>query len=223
MGAVPNQLAKRLCKSLFQIALACIDQLRSSSRRNRTSVRCLVIVPCVLVRKEYRRQLEAGQFGERRSSGPADDQACLWIERREITEKRLHIRFDLEALPSRRRALVVILSDCFCDGAELRDALQHLRFQKHDLALFHLLDPLELAFEFDRPVRFVDMEGSQSIVTEPATVRAEYQAQLRRFLGRLRDDCHEFNADYRRVTLDQPYDQVLADFLAERARHATRS
>ena len=76
---------------------------------------------------------------------------------------------------ARRRALVVILSDCFCDSDELRDALQHLRFQKHDLALFHLLDPLELAFEFDRPVRFVDMEGSQSIVTEPATVRAEYQ------------------------------------------------
>ena len=122
-----------------------------------------------------------------------------------------------------RRALVVILSDCFCDGTELRDALQHLRYQKHDLALFHLLDPLELAFEFDRPVRFVDMEGSQSIVTEPATVRAEYQAQLRRFLETLRDDCHEFNADYRRVTLDQSYDQVLADFLAERARHATRS
>ena len=124
---------------------------------------------------------------------------------------------------ARRRALVVILSDCFCDSDALRDALQHLRFQKHDLALFHLLDPLELDFEFDRPVRFVDMEGSQSIVTEPATVRAEYQAQLKRFLEKLRDDCHEFNADYRRVTLDQPYDQVLADFLTERARHATRA
>ena len=124
---------------------------------------------------------------------------------------------------ARRRALVVILSDCFCDGDALRDALQHLRFQKHDLALFHLLDPLELDFEFDRPVRFVDMEGSQSIITEPATVRAEYQAQLKLFLGKLRDDCHEFNADYRRVTLDQPYGQVLADFLTERARHATRA
>ncbi len=124
---------------------------------------------------------------------------------------------------ARRRALVVILSDCFCDGDALRDALQHLRFQKHDLALFHLLDPLELDFEFDRPVRFVDMEGSQSIITEPATVRAEYQAQLKRFLGKLRDDCHEFNADYRRVTLDRPYGEVMADFLTERSRHATRA
>ena len=124
---------------------------------------------------------------------------------------------------ARRRALVVILSDCFCDGDALRDALQHLRFQKHDLALFHLLDPLELDFEFDRPVRFVDMEGSQSIITEPATVRAEYKAQLKRFLGKLRDDCHEFNADYRRVTLDQPYGEVMANFLTERARHSTRA
>ena len=124
---------------------------------------------------------------------------------------------------ARRRALVVILSDCFCDGDALRDALQHLRFQKHDLALFHLLDPLELDFDFDRPVRFVDMEGSQSIITEPATVRAEYQAQLKRFLGKLRDDCHEFNADYRRVTLDQPYGEVMANFLTERARHSTRA
>ena len=124
---------------------------------------------------------------------------------------------------ARRRALVIILSDCFCDGTELRDALQHLRYQKHDLALFHLLDPLELDFEFDRPVRFVDMEGSQSIVTEPATVRSEYQAQLKHFLEKLRDDCHEFNADYRRVTMDQPYEKVLADFLTARARQATRS
>ena len=124
---------------------------------------------------------------------------------------------------AKRRALVVILSDCFCDGDALRDALQHLRFQKHDLALFHLLDPLELDFEFDRPVRFVDMEGSQSIITEPATVRAEYKAQLKHFLGKLRDDCHEFNADYRRVTLDQPYGEVMANFLTERARHSTRA
>ena len=61
---------------------------------------------------------------------------------------------------------------------------------------------MELDFTFDRPVRFVDMEGSHSIVTEPATIRAEYQTELNRFLERLRTDCHEFNADYRRVTTD---------------------
>ena len=74
----------------------------------------------------------------------------------------------------------------------------------------------------DRPVRFVDMEGSHSIVTEPATIRAEYQTELNRFLERLRTDCHEFNADYRRVTTDLPYDKLLADFLTERAGRGKR-
>ena len=83
-----------------------------------------------------------------------------------------------------------------------------------------LLDPLELDFTFDQPVRFVDMEGSQSIVTEPATIRAEYHLQLKKFLKKLETDCHEFNADYRRVTTDQPYDNVLADFLNERAKRS---
>jgi hypothetical protein len=66
------------------------------------------------------------------------------------------------------------------------------------------------------------MEGSHSIVTEPATIRGEYQTELNRFLERLRTDCHEFNADYRRVTTDLPYDKVLADFLTERAGRGKR-
>ena len=54
----------------------------------------------------------------------------------------------------RRRALVVVISDFFCPIDDLIPCLQHLRFQKHDLAIFQLLDPLETDFEFERPMRF---------------------------------------------------------------------
>ena len=120
----------------------------------------------------------------------------------------------------RRRALVIIFSDFFADPAALLNCFQHLRFQKHDLVVFHLLDRMELDFQFDRPVRFVDLESSFSLVTEPATIREEYLQQLRSFLGRLKDGCHEFKADYRQVVTDQDYGKVLADFLVERARYA---
>jgi uncharacterized protein (DUF58 family) len=120
----------------------------------------------------------------------------------------------------RPRALVVVFSDLFHDPEELLSAFQHLRFRKHDLAIFHLLDPAELKFEFDRPVRFVDLESTGSIVTEPSLVRATYLAELERFLARLTAGCREFKADYRRVLTDQPYDRVLADFLVERAQFA---
>ena len=62
-----------------------------------------------------------------------------------------------------QRALVVILSDLFCDTNALADALQHLRFRKHDIAVFHLLDKQEIEFDFERPHRFGDMEDNASV------------------------------------------------------------
>jgi len=76
------------------------------------------------------------------------------------------------------RALVIVISDFFCELEPLLNCFQHLRFQKHDLALFQLLDRAEVEFQFDRPVRFVDLESSLSIVTEPSSIRDEYLSQL---------------------------------------------
>jgi uncharacterized protein (DUF58 family) len=120
----------------------------------------------------------------------------------------------------RPRGLVVVISDLFHDPEEMLGAFQHLRFRKHDLAVFHLLDQAEIRFEFDRPVRFVDLESTGSIVTEPSIIREQYLSELNRFLNRIQAGCREFKADYRRVTTDQPYERVLADFLVERAQFA---
>jgi len=120
----------------------------------------------------------------------------------------------------RRRALVIVFSDFFTEPEPLMNCFQHLRFQKHDLAVFQLLDRMETDFQFDRPVRFVDLESAFSLVTEPATVREEYLRQLHQFLEYLRAGCHEFNADYRQVITERSYSDVLADFLVERARAA---
>jgi len=120
----------------------------------------------------------------------------------------------------RRRALVVVVSDFFCDLEPLLNCFQHLRFQKHDLAVFQLLDRAELEFQFDRPVRFVDLESSMSVVTEPSMIRDEYLRQLRMFLESLRRGCNEFGVDYRQVVTDQDYERVLADFLVARVNLA---
>jgi uncharacterized protein (DUF58 family) len=118
----------------------------------------------------------------------------------------------------RPRALITVFSDLFHDPEELMSAFQHVRFKKHDLAVFHLLDPAELKFEFDRPVRFVDLETNSSLVTEPALIREQYLSELNAFLAHMQSGCREFKADYRRVTTDQSYERVLADFLVERAQ-----
>ncbi|MBI2928414.1 MAG: DUF58 domain-containing protein [Verrucomicrobia bacterium] len=120
----------------------------------------------------------------------------------------------------RRRALVIIFSDFFCDLEPLLSCFQHFRFEKHDLTVFHLLDRVELDFRFERPVRFVDLESSFSLVTEPGVIREEYLRQLQGFMAQLRAGCHEFKAEYHQVVTDQNYEKVVADFLVERARNA---
>jgi uncharacterized protein (DUF58 family) len=115
-----------------------------------------------------------------------------------------------------RRALVIVISDFFCPVTELMECLQHLRFQKHDLAILRLLDPQETNFQFDRPMRFQDMEGPMSLVTEPAVIRDAYLDQLNQHRAALKQGCLEFNVDFREVITDQPYEGILADFLTER-------
>jgi uncharacterized protein (DUF58 family) len=115
-----------------------------------------------------------------------------------------------------QRAFVVILSDLFTDSAALGDALQHLRYRKHDISVFHLMDPLELGFEFDRPHRFVDLEDGTSIVAEPNLIADEYKAALRDFLTTVRAKCHDASADYQLVTTDTPLEPLLREFLTAR-------
>jgi len=129
-----------------------------------------------------------------------------------------HLIADLHALAEkiRRRALVIVFSDCFADPVALLNCFQHLRFRKHDLAVFHLLDRAEIDFHFDRPIRFVDMESTASVVAEPGLIDARYRAAVDGYLATLRDGCREFKVDYRRVITDEDYEQVLATFLLAR-------
>jgi uncharacterized protein (DUF58 family) len=115
-----------------------------------------------------------------------------------------------------QRAFIVILSDLFTDPDALGDALQHLRYRKHDISVFHLMDPMEIAFEFDRPHRFVDLEDNTSLVVEPNLIAEEYKTALRDFLTAVRAKCHDAAADYQLVTTDAPLEPLLRDFLTAR-------
>lgn len=121
-----------------------------------------------------------------------------------------------------QRAFVVILSDLFTDPEALGDALQHLRYRKHDISVFHLMDPLELGFDFDRPHRFVDLEDGTSLVVEPTLIAEEYKTALRDFLAAVKAKCHDAAADYQLVTTDAPLEPLLREFLTARLPKSKR-
>ena len=126
----------------------------------------------------------------------------------------------LHALAERipQRSLVLLFSDCFTPVDALLPCFQHLRFRKHDLAVFHLLDRAELDFDFTHPTRFVDLETQAALLAEPEIVRARYFEELHRYLAQLKSGCREYKTEYRRVVTDEDYEQVVSRFLMERAR-----
>jgi uncharacterized protein (DUF58 family) len=117
----------------------------------------------------------------------------------------------------RQRALVVILSDLFMDPVELAGCFGHLRFRRHDVALFHLLDPQELRFDFRRPTRFVDMEGGSPLFADPIDIATRYRQALDTHLAAIRGIVLEQGIDHHRVSLDEDFEKILARFLVGRA------
>jgi uncharacterized protein (DUF58 family) len=116
----------------------------------------------------------------------------------------------------RQRALVIIFSDLFVPPAELKHAIQHLRFRKHDVAAFHLLDESEITFEFDQPARFIDMEGGDPVLADPSIIARNYRRAVKQYLADLDEIVRTTGVDYHRVKLHERYDDVLVRFLLGR-------
>ncbi len=118
----------------------------------------------------------------------------------------------------RQRALVIVFSDFLTPLDDLLGCFEHMRFRKHDLAVFHLLDRQEFDFSFDRPIRFAGMEGEGHILADPAVIKADYQRELDRFLATMEHGCREFGVDYHRVFTDMDYEAAIAAFLLKRLK-----
>jgi uncharacterized protein (DUF58 family) len=118
----------------------------------------------------------------------------------------------------RQRALVVILSDFFIEPSILRNCFEHLRFRHHDVAAFHLLDPEELSFPFQRPTRFIDLEGGPAIFAEPSEIADRYHKALKGYLDELRQVVLTTAVDYQRIDTSETYESVLTRFLIDRSR-----
>src|SRR5690606_346568 len=120
-----------------------------------------------------------------------------------------------------RRSLIVILSDMIDDAADsgaLFSALQHLRYNKHEVILFHITEGfLEVDFNFEnRPYEFVDMETGERVRLQPQQIKEDYTKKMRDFRQIVENQCHQYSIDYIPIDLSVPVEQALYAFLWKR-------
>ena len=117
-----------------------------------------------------------------------------------------------------RREIVMIFSDFLTDLEALEPALQRLRYQKHEVVLFHILHHDELTFRFEGQVRFRGLEGLEELTTQPDDLRSLYLQALAQYTNRFDDLCRANRVERVPVDTSRPVGEILADYLNERNR-----
>ncbi|MCD8413589.1 DUF58 domain-containing protein [Tenacibaculum finnmarkense] len=122
-----------------------------------------------------------------------------------------------------RRSLIFLFTDMFQttkNEEELFDALRHLKFNKHEVILFHTYDKkTELLFNFDNsPKKFVDIETGEEINLHPDNIQKQYTELSEIQHKNLKNKCLQYKIDYIPVDINEGFDKILTTYLISRQK-----
>ncbi|GAB2694705.1 DUF58 domain-containing protein [Mucilaginibacter koreensis] len=128
------------------------------------------------------------------------------------------------AQEAHQRSLIIIFSDMLENSAQpdhanaLFAALQHLKYNKHEVLIFNVNDRLhEQEFSFDnRPHRFVDAETGEQVNIHPHQMRDIYKTAYQEYRHQLQLKCAQFGVDWVDADIQQGYYNLLKEYLIKR-------
>lgn len=122
-----------------------------------------------------------------------------------------------------RRSLIFFFTDMFqteTDEVKLFEALRHLKYNKHEVVLFHVIDKeKELKFDFDNsPRRFIDKETGEYINLYPDTIKENYAAEVEEYFNEIRLKCGQYQIKYVEADIKKNFDKILTTYMVERQK-----
>jgi uncharacterized protein (DUF58 family) len=115
-----------------------------------------------------------------------------------------------------RRGIVFVFSDLLDDVPDILAGLQHLRYQKHEVVLFHTLDAAELDFPFRHTTLFRGLEDMPEVLTDPPGIRESYLKALNDHINAIEAGCRAMEIDYLRLRTDSDLGRELSSYLEKR-------
>ena len=119
-----------------------------------------------------------------------------------------------------RRGMVILISDLLDDPEAVIRGLKHFQYRGSDVLVFHILDPDEVRFPFDRATRFEDLETGAEVLAVPAAVREHYLKQIGGLIDRYRRELGAAGIDYQLLETSEPLEMALLSYLSIRSRTA---
>jgi uncharacterized protein (DUF58 family) len=117
-----------------------------------------------------------------------------------------------------KRGMVVLISDLLDDPDRVIKGLRHFQYRGTDVIVFHLLDPDEIDFPFERPTRFEDLETGEEVMAVPGAVREHYLEAMGALIDRYKRELGASGIDYHLLSTAEPLEMALLAYLSTRAR-----
>jgi uncharacterized protein (DUF58 family) len=118
----------------------------------------------------------------------------------------------------KRRGLIILISDLLDDPDRVIRGLKLFRHRKHEVIVFHVLDPYEITFPFDREVILRDLETDEEVPAVPWEIRAEYRQKVASWISQYRTVLRQSGIDYVPISTATTFDVALFSYLEKRQR-----
>ena len=118
----------------------------------------------------------------------------------------------------KRRGLVIIISDLFDDIDSVISALKLFSYQKNEILVFQILDPIERNFAFGRDAIFKDMESEEELTTQPYQIQKAYKLAMEEFIGKIKGECLNSKIDFNVIETSTPFDKALMSYIQKRRK-----
>ena len=118
----------------------------------------------------------------------------------------------------KRRGLIIVISDLLDDEDKVIRGLKLFRHRKHEVIVFHILDPYEVNFPFENEVILKDMETGEEVPAVPWDIRREYRGQVASWISRYRSVLRQSGIDYVPINTQTTFDVALFSYLEKRQR-----
>ncbi len=116
----------------------------------------------------------------------------------------------------KKRSLIILITDLLDDPNELVKGLQHFKYQKHEVLVFHILDNQEKEFNYKAETEFIDAETGKKITVNPWQIKNRYKEELSSFIEKIRNECFKAGIEYNPINTSIPIEDNLLKYLHKR-------
>lgn len=122
-----------------------------------------------------------------------------------------------------RRSLIFVFTDMLQSDIEeenLFEALSHLKYNKHEVVLFHVLDlKKELNFNFENsPKKYLDLETNDFVNLYADQAKQNYISGFSKYINKLKNKCLNYKVNYVEADINGDFNTILSTYLLERQK-----